>query len=74
MTSVVALYYLATAKVHKALKNLLPGCCLFANDILLWSTWTLVSTLGTDAATSWVLEIVLTACVMEIVLRSSDEC
>lgn len=29
--------------------------------------------LASDTATSWVLEIVLTACVMEIVLRSSKE-
>lgn len=73
MTSVVALYCLARAKVHKALKTLLPGCCLFPNEVIVWSTQTLVSTLATDTATSWVLEIFLTVRVMEIVLRSSND-
>ena len=73
MTSVVALYCLARAKVHKALKTLLPGCCVFPNEVLLWSTQTLVSTLAIDTATSWVLEIVWTACVMESVLSECSE-
>lgn len=74
MTSVVALYCLARAKVHKALKTLLPGCCLFPKEVIVWSTQTLVSTLAADTATSWVLEIFLTVRVMEIVLRSSNKC
>jgi len=74
VTTVVLLYCLARARVHTAVKTLLPGCCLLPSEVLLWSTQTLVSTLAIDAAASWVLEIVLTACVVEIVLRSVNEC
>lgn len=74
MISVIALYGLSGAQVHNMLKTLPSGCCLFLNEILLWSIQMLVSTLAVGTATSWVLDIVLTACVMKIVLRSSSEC
>lgn len=73
MTSVATLYCLAKAKVHKALKALLPGCCRFPSEVVLWSTQMLVSTLIIDTSTSWVLEVILTACVMEIVLSERLE-